>query len=84
MAQRDLAWTEHPTPLIDPRRCDGCGLCVAVCPGGALAIGSATGIAEVARPQSCHYTGLCEAVCPAQAIARPFEVVMEPGSGKPT
>jgi len=65
---------KQPIPLIDPARCDGCGLCVRVCPTGALAVQD--GKAVVATPEVCNYTGLCEAACPTGAIQRLFEIVI--------
>jgi len=61
-------------PVIDLERCDGCGLCVKLCPTGALALHH--GIATVVRPEACNYTGLCERICPMKAIQRPFEIVL--------
>ena len=63
-----------PLPLIDPALCDGCGLCVRVCPTGALAMNGA--VAVVARPEAYDYTGLCEMICPRGAIQRPIEIVV--------
>lgn len=73
MAQRDWQQAERPIPLIDPKRCDGCGLCVKVCPSGALAMSDV--VAIVARPEACDYAGLCETICPMKAIQRPFEIL---------
>ncbi len=74
MIQGNRRLAEQPVPLIDPTRCDGCGLCVRVCPTGALAVKD--GKAIVATPEACNYTGLCEAICPTRAIRRPFEIVV--------
>jgi NAD-dependent dihydropyrimidine dehydrogenase PreA subunit len=65
---------DRPIPLIDPQKCDGCGLCVHACPTKAL--GLQDGKAVVADHLACEYSGLCEAVCPVQAITRPFEIVV--------
>ena len=73
MTRRNWQQAERPIPLIDPKRCDGCGLCVRVCPTGALAMNGA--LAIVAWPEICEYTGLCEMICPMKAIQRPFEIV---------
>jgi len=67
-------FNDRPIPLIDPQKCDGCGLCVRACPTRALELRG--GKAVVANPLACEYSGLCEAVCPTQAIARPFEIVV--------
>jgi thioredoxin reductase (NADPH) len=74
MVQRKRGQDIQPVPLIDPTRCDGCGLCLRACPTGALALHGDKAI--VAYPEACDYTGLCEMICPQQAILRPFEVVM--------
>jgi ferredoxin len=66
----DSTW---PVPQIDPARCDGCGLCVKVCPAQVLMIKE--GLVVVAFPERCDYTGFCEQVCPTHAIQRFFEIV---------
>ena len=60
-------------PRIELGKCDGCGLCILVCPNGVLALRD--GKAVIANPLACKYAGQCEAVCPVQAIARPFYIV---------
>ncbi len=74
MIQVERQHVRQPVPLIDPVRCDGCGLCVRVCPTGALAIQD--GRAIVTAPEACNYSGLCETACPTGAIQRPFEIVI--------
>lgn len=73
MVRFQQADRSHPVPQIDAERCDGCGLCVKICPERALAIES--GLAVVARPLQCEYQGLCEMACPLHAIQRPLEIV---------
>jgi ferredoxin len=67
-------FNDRPVPIIDPQRCDGCGLCVHSCPTCTLELQD--GKAVVAHPLACEYIGMCETVCPKQAITRPFEIVL--------
>lgn len=67
-------FNDRPVPIIDPWRCNGCGLCARACPTKALEMQE--GRAVVAHPLACDYMGICEAVCPVNAITRPFEIVM--------
>ncbi|MDH5507006.1 MAG: 4Fe-4S binding protein [Anaerolineae bacterium] len=68
-------------PIIDLSTCDGCGLCVQVCPQHALTVMDAK--ARVSNPQACEYSGHCELICPVQAIVRPFQIIF-PQTGAPT
>lgn len=74
MLQANQQQERRPVPLIDPARCNGCGLCVRVCPHNVLEMNSGTAV--VVRPEACEYVGLCEAICPTKAIQRLFEIVM--------
>ncbi|MEA1944477.1 MAG: 4Fe-4S binding protein [Euryarchaeota archaeon] len=47
--------------------CDGCGICVAECPYGALVMADADG-KPVLDPLSCNTCGICAAVCPNEAV----------------
>jgi MinD superfamily P-loop ATPase len=62
-------------PLVDPGKCNGCGLCVSVCRYNVLVM--VGNVATVVQTQECDWCTLCEAVCPAGAIRCPFEIVVE-------
>lgn len=42
--------------------CKGCGLCVAFCPRGVLALN--LGKVEILHPENCIGCGICERICP--------------------
>lgn len=62
-----------PLPVIDPQLCTGCGICVALCPTGALAQEEQRAV--LAAPDRCTYCRACEESCPEDAIALPFLIV---------
>lgn len=62
-----------PGPVIDSGRCNGCGLCVLVCPTHALDLRDE--LAVVSDPNACHYTGDCVLICPNQAITLIYEII---------
>ena len=51
---------------IDRERCSGCGVCLSVCPHGAI---RATDDGTVADPAFCQGCGMCAASCPAHAAS---------------
>ncbi|MGB9299758.1 MAG: 4Fe-4S binding protein [Anaerolineae bacterium] len=50
---------------VDETRCSGCGACVDVCPGGAIALRQGTAIIHQERCSQCE---ACFHACPEQAI----------------
>lgn len=69
-----LNWESSlPVPSIDSGLCNGCGLCVQVCPNKVLLLKES--IAVVVKPDACTYVGHCEDICPTQAISRLFQII---------
>ena len=63
----------HPLPIIDPKLCDGCNLCILVCPTQSLILDN--GKAAVKDRATCNYHGVCELICPLGAISRKFKII---------
>jgi ferredoxin len=80
MNQQQKSFDDQPTtwalPSIDRRRCNGCGVCQARCPTGAVEIRD--GLAEIVRPHVCTFCEVCETYCPVGAIGRPFAIRFAP------
>jgi MinD superfamily P-loop ATPase len=55
--------------LIDPTKCDGCGLCASLCQFGAIRENGGDGFAV--DPLRCEGCKVCVAFCPAAAIGFP-------------
>jgi len=62
-------------PVIDPQKCDGCGLCVGVCHLNALAI--VNNIITIIETVECDWCTDCELVCLTGAISCPFEIIIQ-------
>ena len=73
----EVAITVSEMPIIDSRKCDGCGLCVSVCSFNVLAV--VDNVVTVIGTEVCDWCTLCEAVCPTGAISCPFEIILEEG-----
>lgn len=62
-------------PVIDPQKCNGCGLCVSVCTcNGLIMVGNVATVVEV---EYCDWCTMCEAVCPTGALRCAFEIVFQ-------
>ena len=66
-------------PVVDRKKCNGCGLCVEVCQCQVLVlVGNAVEVKEDGKCQLCtSWCTMCEMVCPTGAIECPFEVIIE-------
>ncbi len=62
-------------PKIDIYKCDGCGLCVAVCWQHGLVM--IDGVVNFVETVECDWCGQCEAVCIHEAITCPFEIAFD-------
>ncbi len=54
------------TLQFDSRLCNGCGMCLAVCPHGVFA--QDDGIARIVEAEACMECGACQLNCPCGAI----------------
>ncbi len=70
---RDAGLTEPASlhPLIDPRKCMGCGSCVSACPESNV-LGLIQGKAHLIHPTHCIGHGACKLACPMDAITLVF------------
>jgi ferredoxin len=64
---------KHNVPAVDKAKCISCGLCVTICPFGAVSLvkdpsGKRSSWID---PGKCHLCGTCVASCPQEAIAMP-------------
>jgi formate hydrogenlyase subunit 6/NADH:ubiquinone oxidoreductase subunit I len=69
-----MAASSVPYPIIDPAKCTGCGLCVAICP--TYALDQVDGKAALRYAERCTYCTICEDICPENAIVLPFLIVL--------
>jgi NAD-dependent dihydropyrimidine dehydrogenase PreA subunit len=55
------------TLTLEESKCDGCGMCVTVCPHGVFAIKQRK--AQIIDRDACMECGACAKNCPSEAIA---------------
>jgi len=61
-------------PVIDKRKCQGCGLCALYCPLDVLEMRD--GISNVRYPKECWHCGACRQDCAQGAVTIEFLPVM--------
>jgi NAD-dependent dihydropyrimidine dehydrogenase PreA subunit len=59
--------SELNTLQYDPDLCNGCGMCVSVCPHAMFALNGRA--VRLASPDACMECGACQRNCPTGAIA---------------
>ncbi|MBI2329499.1 MAG: 4Fe-4S binding protein [Chloroflexi bacterium] len=62
-------------PVVDQEKCNGCELCINVCPCRALVL--VKNVITVIETKDCGWCIQCEVVCPIGAITCPYEIVIE-------
>ncbi len=63
----DLVYLKNVVTLsLDPEKCNGCGMCIKVCPHEVLSLNK--GKAQIVRRDYCMECGACSMNCPMQAI----------------
>lgn len=58
---------QNNTLRYDSTSCNGCGMCVAVCPHGVFAANRRP--VRLVRPEACMECGACQVNCPTSAIS---------------
>lgn len=53
---------------IDTKLCNGCGMCVQLCPTDVLRLDKKSRKAVITYPEDCQVCELCMVNCPAKAI----------------
>ena len=68
MLQAGMAVTPAEVAYSDPGVCIGCGVCVSVCPQGAVRLLDGDRPHAVVDPAICRGCGICAAECPSGAM----------------
>jgi len=63
----DTETKNKKVPVVKKEWCKGCGICIALCPQGALSMDEMEK-AILEYPEKCNSCGMCELRCPDLAI----------------
>jgi len=58
---------QENTLIYNPKLCNGCAMCVAVCPHAVFEMDDR--LAQLVRPEACMECGACQVNCVTNAIA---------------
>lgn len=61
-----MAKIDHKIPVVDKKKCIGCGTCVSVCSQNVFELKD--GKADVTKPEDCIECMACVENCPVSAI----------------
>jgi dihydropyrimidine dehydrogenase (NAD+) subunit PreA len=64
----ELDFTNRLKAVIDPAKCNGCGLCIKACDGGGYQAINMNDLRGVILDERCDGCGLCVGICPTRAI----------------
>jgi MinD superfamily P-loop ATPase containing an inserted ferredoxin domain len=56
-------------PVVDSKKCTGCGVCADRCPEDVLGIAETNRAPEVRYPEECWHCAACVVDCPKDAIS---------------
>lgn len=70
LLSKDAIEVEPIVAVVDENKCSGCGICVSICPYGAISLEKREDGTRVSKvdPMLCQGCGTCSAACPSAAI----------------
>ena len=63
-------------PVVDKKKCKGCGTCFRNCPGDLFIFDRKTKAPKLQYPDECWHCGVCRMDCPEEAITIVFPMEM--------